>query len=62
MTKTPKRKTSGLTHLVVNQVKAPPSGRIELWDTRGLHLRVSEKKKIWLLRYRFEGKQRRLEV
>lgn len=53
--------TANLTDAMVRSAKAKPKQRLELWDThtRGLCLRVSPERKIWVVRYRVDGKQRR---
>jgi integrase len=50
-----------LTDADVRNAKAKTGDRLELWDALapGLCLRVSPGRKIWLVRYRFDGKQRR---
>lgn len=60
--KTKPTRNKSLTQLAVNQAKAPATGFTELWHRRGLHLRVGRSGKVWLLRYRFGDRQRRLEL
>ncbi|RYG85477.1 MAG: site-specific integrase [Alphaproteobacteria bacterium] len=54
-----------LTDRAVAAAKAPPGGRLELWDTGlpGLFLRVSDASKIWGFRYRrLDGSQPRVRL
>ena len=56
--------TKLLTDKTVAAAKAGPGERIELWDshTKGLCLRVSPETKVWVVRYRANGKQRRFVI
>ena len=53
--------TKRLTDAEVRNVKAKAKQRLELWDahTPGLCLRVSPNRRVWVVRYRAAGKQRR---
>mgnify|MGYP002723421649 CR=1 FL=1 len=58
----PKTSAFILTEKAVRAARAGPGQRLELWDARavGLCLRVSEKGKIWVVRYRtIDGRQPR---
>lgn len=56
--------TLTLTDKAVTSAKAKPKERLELWDTHtpGLCLRVSDRAKVWMVRYRAGGKQRRFVI
>jgi integrase len=56
--------TKLLTDKTVNSAKAQPRERLELWDshTKGLCLRVSSETRVWVVRYRANGRQRRFVI
>jgi hypothetical protein len=51
--------TRKLTQPAIEKLNAPPSGRIEYWDSQlpGFGLRISETgRKTWVVMYRVQGK------
>jgi integrase len=53
-----------LTDKAISGAKPKAGERVELWDThtKGLCLRISGKTRVWLVRYRANGKQRRFVI
>lgn len=54
-----------LSDRILDVIKPPKTGALELWDTveRGLHIRISHTgRRSWFVAYRLNGKQKRLKV